>query len=84
MARSGPKASRAAATTSDTRAADGAASGVLALAANGEWAMLAPDGQFYDVSYETWTAYRRDPGVHVHGRPVAVTDQQQQALVFIR
>ncbi len=44
------------------RAAD-AHAGVFAMQDNGEWAILAEDGKFYDITDETWDSYLKDKDV---------------------
>ena len=44
-------------------AADHASAGIFALQENGQWAIMAKDGKFYDVKDESWQAYLRDKDV---------------------
>ena len=37
--------------------------GVFALQSNGEWAIRAPNGLFYDVNTESWSSYLKDKDV---------------------
>ena len=37
--------------------------GVFAMQDNGEWAILADDGKFYDITDETWDSYLKDKDV---------------------
>ncbi len=65
----------------DTEHADRAAdahAGVFALQDNGEWAILADDGKFYDITDESWSQYLKDKDVDWDPTKVAsgLTDQQ--------
>jgi len=51
--------------------------GIFALTPNGEWAVMARNGRFYDINTETWEAYQQDPDVDLAaGKEVKVTGQQ--------
>ena len=58
--------------------AEDAHAGVFALQDNGEWAILADDGNFYDITDETWSQYLKDKDVDWDPNKVAqgLTDQQ--------
>ena len=54
--------------------------GIFALTPSGEWAVMARDGDFYDITDESWEAYKKDPDVDLATtKRVAVTTQQQFA-----
>ena|GEM_PF-2562322 len=54
--------------------------GIFALTPSGEWAVMARDGFFYDITDESWEAYKRDPDVDLSTtKRVNVTTQQNFA-----
>ena len=59
-------------------AATDAHAGVFALQDNGEWAILADDGKFYDITDETWSDYLKDKDVDFDPNKVArgITEHQ--------
>jgi hypothetical protein len=65
------------------RSADKSA-GVFALQSNGEWAIRAPNGLFYDVNKETWGNYLKDKDVDWDPSKAAVglTWEQMYAATF--
>ena len=59
--------------------AQGTASGVFALQANGQWAVMGSDGAFYDVKSMDWGTYLREKRVDTQGSPVTVSAQVELA-----
>ncbi len=59
-------------------AAADAHAGVFALQDNGEWAIMAQDGKFYDITDETWDDYLKDKDVDFDPNKMArgLTDEQ--------
>lgn len=54
--------------------------GIFALTPSGEWSVMARDGFFYDITPESWEAYKKDPDVDLaKGKRVNITTQQQFA-----
>jgi hypothetical protein len=51
--------------------------GIFALTPSGEWAVMGRDGHFYDITPESWAAYKQDPDVDLaKGKQVKLTVQQ--------
>jgi hypothetical protein len=60
--------------------AEDSSAGVFALQDNGQWAVMAPDGYFYDITEESWSAYLGDRDIDFDPSLRAnVTVQQQFA-----
>jgi len=60
--------------------AEDSSAGVFALQDNGQWAVMAPDGYFYDITEETWDAYQGDRDIDFDpSQRVNITIQQQFA-----
>jgi hypothetical protein len=55
--------------------------GVFALQDNGEWAILAEDGKFYDITDETWGEYLKDKDVDFDPNKVAQGLTEDQVAV---
>jgi len=54
--------------------------GIFALSSSGEWAVMGRNGNFYDITDETWAAYQSDPDVDLNTvKRVEVTAQQDFA-----
>jgi len=55
--------------------------GVFALQDNGEWAILADDGKFYDITDETWGDYLKDKDVDFDPNKLASGITEHQVAV---
>jgi hypothetical protein len=62
-------------------AADHPSAGVFALQDNGEWAIMAKDGRFYDVTDESWQAYIKDHDVDFDPNKMASGLTEKQLAV---
>ena len=57
--------------------------GVFAMAADGQWAVQAPDGHFYDINTETWAAYQGDRDIDFDpAKRIQLTDDQIHATAY--
>jgi hypothetical protein len=57
--------------------------GVFAMAEDGQWAVQAPDGHFYDITTETWAAYQSDRDIDFDpAKRISLTDDQKYASRF--
>jgi hypothetical protein len=61
--------------------ASDAHAGVFAMQENGEWAILADDGKFYDITDETWSQYLKDKDVDFDPNKLAVGLTEEQLAV---
>jgi len=66
----------------DDRAAKKKHAGVFALQANNQWAMMAKDGEFYDVKNMSFDAYLSNPKVKKGGDVIELNDSQRAAAGF--
>jgi hypothetical protein len=61
----------------NTDADNRADAGIFALTPSGEWAVMGRDGHFYDITDESWEAYKKDPDVDLSTtKRVNITVQQ--------
>ena len=54
-----------------------ASAGIFALQDNNQWAVQAGDGQFYDITNESWSAYQNDRDIDHGALASGITDQQR-------
>ncbi len=64
----------------DKKAGDSSA-GVFALQSNGEWAIMADNGQFYDITDESWQSYLKDKDVDFDPNKLAQGLTEEQLAV---
>ena len=50
--------------------------GIFALQDNNQWAVQAKDGQFYDITNESWSAYKNDRDIDHGALASGITDRQ--------
>jgi hypothetical protein len=62
-------------------AAADASAGVFALQENGQWAIMAKDGKFYDVRDESWQSYLKDKDVDFDPNSMAKGLTEKQIAV---
>lgn len=62
-------------------AADHPSAGVFALQDNGQWAIMAKDGRFYDITDESWQAYLKDRDVDFDPNKMASGLTERQIAV---
>jgi hypothetical protein len=63
------------------KAEDDGSAGVFALQSNGEWAIMANDGQFYDITDESWQDYLKDKDVDFDPNKLAEGLTEEQIAV---
>ena len=64
----------------DSKKGDSSA-GVFALQSNGEWAIMAKDGKFYDITDESWQSYLKDKDVDFDPNRMAEGLTEEQVAV---